>query len=37
MIGEYLEKLRAARLDGKAKSSDDERRLVAAWLAQTPH
>lgn len=36
MIGEYLDKLRAARLDGIAETSDDERRLVAAWIAGDP-
>ena len=35
-VGDYLEKLRAARLDGKANTAADERRLVAAWLAGKP-
>lgn len=36
MIGEYLEKLLAARLDGNAESSEEEGRLVSAWLAGDP-
>jgi hypothetical protein len=36
LLGEFLEKLRAARLDGDAGSAADERRLVAAWMAEDP-
>lgn len=35
-VGEFLEKLRAARLDGALRDLDDERRAVAAWLAANP-
>ena len=35
-MGEFLERLRAARLDGDAASAADERRLVTAWLAEKP-
>lgn len=31
-LGALLAQLRAARLDGRAQSADDERRLVADWL-----
>ncbi len=36
LVGEFLEKLRAARLDGSAVSAAEERRLVLAWLAEEP-
>jgi len=36
LIGEFLEKLRAARLDGSAVSAADERCLVVSWLAEEP-
>jgi tRNA nucleotidyltransferase (CCA-adding enzyme) len=36
-IGELLEKLRAARLDGAVNDRAGERRLVAAWMAAEPH
>ncbi len=35
-MGEFLEKLRAAKLDGDAASAADERRLVTTWLAEKP-
>ncbi len=35
-MGEFLEKLRAAKLDGDAASAADERRLVSDWLAENP-
>lgn len=35
-VGELLDRLRAARLDGEVESADDERRLVSAWLAEKP-
>lgn len=33
-VGEILDRLRAARLDGEAASAAEERRLVASWLAE---
>jgi tRNA nucleotidyltransferase (CCA-adding enzyme) len=36
MVGELLENLRAARLDGEVASIDDERRMVRAWLGEKP-
>ena len=35
-VGLLLEKLRSARLDGGARDSEDERRLVLGWLAEKP-
>jgi tRNA nucleotidyltransferase (CCA-adding enzyme) len=35
-VGDYLERLRAARIDGGASDAADERRLVASWLAAEP-
>lgn len=35
-IGRFLEKLRAARLDGEVSSAAGERRLVRDWLAAEP-
>ena len=35
-IGEFLEKLRAAKLDGDAVSAAEEGRLVTTWLAEKP-
>jgi len=32
-VGKFLEKLRAARLDGAVETAADERRLVTGWLA----
>jgi len=36
LVGDYLERLRAARRDGEAADAADERRLVASWLAAEP-
>lgn len=36
LVGDYLGRLRAARIDGRAADADDERRLVASWLAAEP-
>jgi tRNA nucleotidyltransferase (CCA-adding enzyme) len=36
MVGELLERLRAARLDGEAENNDDERSLITAWMAENP-
>ena len=33
-VGELLETLRAAKLDGAAPNADDERRIVTTWLAE---
>jgi len=35
-IGELLDRLRAACLDGEVENADDERRLVGVWLAEEP-
>ena len=35
-MGEFLEDLRAAKLDGDAATAADERRLVTTWMAEKP-
>jgi tRNA nucleotidyltransferase (CCA-adding enzyme) len=36
LVGSYLERLRAARIDGDVADAADERRLIADWLAAEP-
>ncbi len=35
-MGEFLENLRAAKLDGDAVNAAEERHLVTTWLAEKP-